>query len=374
MRFLLLFITCGFLTILTLPLLTPEEKSLHFIAPQTQGAAVIASFPIAPEAKKEVRATSTPLQQKKKPLVATSSSNTIAVTKKDKDQVFKLENPYPTPPLSFDQVNELARKSLVNIVCTTPTAILQPASGTGVIVHESGVVLTNAHVALYTLLAQDKRVAIDCIARTGSPADFVGTPRVLYISRPWLEKNAPLFSKYGFTETGENDIALLFIERSDKKQNLVAVPIDAREGVAFQGDQVLVGGYPAGFLGGITLLKSLSITTSIATIQALHTFMEHTIDLFSLGGIIVAQSGASGSAVVNQWGKLVGLVVTSSDGATTADRNLRALSTSYIARAFRAEKGEEIGDFIKKDPQTLVKEFAQKEQNQLADLLVKELR
>jgi hypothetical protein len=58
----------------------------------------------------------------------------------------------------------------------------------------------------------------------------------------------------------------------------------------------------------------------------------------------VAQAGASGAAVVSPAGKLIGIIVTASTEENTAERNLRAITLSYINRAFSAEAGLSLHD------------------------------
>ena len=68
---------------------------------------------------------------------------------------------------------------------------------------------------------------------------------------------------------------------------------------------------------------------------------KHTGELIrpfeSLGGVIEAQSGSSGGAVVNAWGRLIGLISTTSEGDTTDARDLRAVTLSYINRDLAAQ-------------------------------------
>lgn len=110
--------------------------------------------------------------------------------------------------------------------------------------------------------------------------------------------------------------------------------------------EVLVAGYPAGFLGGITVSKSLFAASSVASVQEFFTFHEGTFDLISLGGSIVAQPGSSGGAVVAPTDKLVALITTSTNAETTAERDLRAVTLSHINRAITQERGEQLSTFL----------------------------
>jgi len=124
------------------------------------------------------------------------------------------------------------------------------------------------------------------------------------------------------------------------------VPIDTRQGVALEGNPVLISGYPAGFLGGATLRKDLWPVSTIVNIQKLYTFVSSTIDILSLGGNIAAQGGSSGGAVINQWGKLVGIVVTSSVADNTEDRDLRAITLFHINNSVKEHLGVSLIDFL----------------------------
>src|SRR6185503_1773470 len=120
------------------------------------------------------------------------------------------------------------------------------------------------------------------------------------------------------------------------------LPLETRENVAFEGDLILVAGYPVEFVGGIAAQQNLYAVTSISTIRQLLTFETGTVDVLSVGGVIGAQSGASGGPVVNLWRKVVGLISTTSEGATTAERDLHALSLNYIDRDIAMQSGRNL--------------------------------
>jgi hypothetical protein len=79
------------------------------------------------------------------------------------------------------------------------------------------------------------------------------------------------------------------------------------------------------------------------------TFNANTIDLVSLGGSIVAQSGSSGGPVVNQDGVTVGVIVTNSGTGDTSSRNLHAITTSYIVQDFANERGKSLSQALSSD-------------------------
>ena len=104
----------------------------------------------------------------------------------------------------------------------------------------------------------------------------------------------------------------------------------------FKDDSVLAVSYPAEFLASAAQFN-LYPAASVTVIGQLMTFAAKTVDLISLGGIIEAQGGSSGGAVVNAWGRLIALISTTSEGDTTATRDLRAITMSYIDRDLAAQ-------------------------------------
>ncbi|MCW9054525.1 MAG: serine protease [Candidatus Pacebacteria bacterium] len=243
-------------------------------------------------------------------------------------------------PLTFAEINTNTTEALVNILCSQNVATaVTPITGSGVIIDPRGVIITNAHVAQFFLL-KDYPVedALSCIIRTGSPARPMYTAELLYIPPIWISEHAEDITDSEPTGTGENDYAFLRItgrtspDAGGLPTSSSYLPMDA-EATIETGAPVLVAGYPAGFLGGISVQKDLYSVSSITTIGERFTFNTNTIDLFSTGGTVVSQGGSSGGAVVSAKEKLVGVIVTSTNGDTTAERDLRAISVGHINRS-----------------------------------------
>ena len=258
---------------------------------------------------------------------------------------------YDTQALSFGAVNARVQPALVNILCgSSGQGGIPGSTGSGVIIDPRGVILTNAHVAQYMLLQQHPDLRISCTIRTGAPAKNRYTADVLAFPEAWADAHVQDIQLEMPTGTGENDWALLYItgttNGTPKPDVFPFVPFDTREAIARPNDPLLVAGYPAGFLGGATLQRNLFPASSVIAVQKVFTFESSLIDVLSLGGSVVAQGGSSGGAVVNAWGQLVGLIVTSSLGETTNERDLRALTLAHIDRSVTAHTGLSLHAFL----------------------------
>ena len=136
---------------------------------------------------------------------------------------------------------------------------------------------------------------------------------------------------------------------------------------------MLAASYPSEFIGGTAPDFNLFPVSSIAPIGELLTFEARSVDLISLRGVAEAQSGSSGGPVVNAWGYLVGIITTTSEGATTADRELRAITLSYINRDLVTQAGLDISAILSGDVEARAAEFEAKQAPALVQALVDEL-
>ncbi len=326
------------------------------------------------------RATTTPKKVATTTVKAATKKTPVqqpAVQETSGNQARRIQNPYSFAPVSFESIDAITRPALVNILCKPRGGnTLSPVSGSGVIIDPRGVILTNAHVAQYVLLAQSNRINLSCTVRTGAPAVPRWSAEILYIPPVWVEIHAKEISDAHPTGTGEHDYALLRITGS---LDSTPVPnpfphlvVDTREAIGFKGDQVLAVSYPAEFLAAAAQFNMYP-ASSVTTIGQLMTFVTKTVDLISLGGIVGAQGGSSGGAVVNAWGRLIALISTTSEGATTAARDLRAVSLSYIDRDIAAQSRFDIATILGGDVAAQALEFNTKVAPRLIELYLAEL-
>lgn len=345
----------------------PKDDSGALPSPSIPPLTAAAALPLSSHA------TSTPRTHLvKKPVAAVASSSTESPVARA--IATRVSEAYETPPLAFETINTDARAALVNIFCTPHGGSLNPISGSGVLIDPRGVVLTNAHVAQYVLLSETPLVDLTCNVRMGAPAYPRFTPQVLAISHEWVVEHASEINSHKRAGTGEHDWALLrLLPLSTNPAPLPpALPYltpDTRPAIGFVDDQVLAAGYPAEFVGGSIVQANLFPVSSISPIQQLLTFSSGSVDLISLGSVIEAQGGSSGGPVVNQWDKLIGIITTTSDGTTTADRSLRAVTLDYIDTDVTRETGQTLASLLSADLDTLRTSFTSTEREFVAPFI-----
>ncbi len=307
----------------------------------------------------------TTLATKEKPVIASSPKLPIKPAPKPPvvetltpQAITPVVQPVPQPqPVSTDtpsDLNSKTRAALVNILCVSDgQGPFQPISGSGVIIDPRGVVLTNAHVAQFFLLKDyPSRASIECVLRVGSPATATYTATLLHFPSTWLGKNAEKITATNPTGTGEHDYALLYI--TGRTNTSLPLPTSFPYVSPYTGNNitagqdVLLAGYPAGFLGGATIQTNLYTSSATAKIADVFTFYDGgDVDLLSIPGTILSQKGASGGAVVRASdSKLIGLIVTASQAESTASRDLRAITLRHINESLIAEKAQTLEQLL----------------------------
>lgn len=282
--------------------------------------------------------------------------------------------------VSFSKINEVTRDAIVNIFCTTKSGgSFKPITGSGVVIDKRGIILTNAHVAQYFLLKNYiTEDFLNCVIRTGSPAQPRYKAEPIFISPSWVKANANGIIQQSPKGTGEDDYALLLMtERTDSTKTIPEtfpfIPPLYNSGDITVGDKILLAGYPAGFLSGIVISKNLYISSAVTEVIELFTFKEGTLDLFSIGGSVVAQQGSSGGAVVNDKNELLGIIVTSSVAENTQDRDLRAITIAHINRSFVRDTGFDLQTLFSGNMTAEAQAFNENIATNLTQLLVGEL-
>lgn len=259
---------------------------------------------------------------------------------------------------SLDDAALRLRAALVNILCYVPLQSgLHSISGSGVIVSPSGIILTNAHVAQYFLLADR---GARCSIRAGSPAADSYEAALVFISPAWLRANATVLTQEAPAGTGEYDFALLAVTANKTAAPLPSafpsIPLATRPPAA--GTPVVIASYGAQFLESNQIRSALFPTVVFGSVKDVYTFTEHTIDVLALGGSAAAQEGSSGGGVAGAAGTLLGTITTSTVTGDTASRSLDAVTASYIRGEYASETGEPLDLLLARDPATAAADFA----------------
>lgn len=281
-------------------------------------------------------------------------------------EIPSVPNPLPpTPSIAYEVLNADTRAALVNILCLASGGSgVGSVSGSGITIDPRGIILTNAHIGQFFLL-KDYPVqgSIECTVRIGSPAQPRYHAELLYLPPAWVDSNAIQLKAEKAMGTGEHDYAFLRI--TDTTNPEASLPssfpaVSVANSDPEIGESVLIAAYPAGFLDGSTIERNLYASSVVTVVQKLFTFdAAGFIDAVSVGGTVVSQGGSSGGAVVRTTdGKVLGIIATATAGATTGDRDLRAVITAHINRSLVAQGKGSIEGLLAKDPATEAANFA----------------
>ena len=250
------------------------------------------------------------------------------------------------------------RSALVNIICSAPAgSAVHSMSGSGVIIDSKGIIITNAHIAQYFLLADR---GVSCVIRSGSPAVNAYNANLMYISPTWLRSNANVLTETLPNGTGEYDFALLAISKSATSATIPSsfpsIPLAVLQSSA--DTPVVIASYGAQFLQSSQITSELFPTIVFGSTKEVFTFGTNTIDVLALGGSVAAQEGSSGGGVADVSGELVGMITTSTVTGATDTRSLNAISASYIRAEYANETGQAIDLLLKEDTTTAVSDFS----------------
>lgn len=244
-------------------------------------------------------------------------------------------------------------KATVNVFCRMKVggATFQ-TTGTGSFVDSRGVIITNAHVAQYFLLASttDAKSKNRCSIRTGSPAKEAYHAELLYMPLSWTEQYKGKVSKKSEGKgSGDNDFVLLYITDAKAGTVFPTLPIST---VVTSDMPVSVAGYPADRLDFDGVKSGLKRIVASSSVTAIRSFTKPNQDILLVAPSKAGHKGVSGGPVVDSSGALVGIATTIGSDKEKDLVSLRALTVNNIDRTIRAETGLSLSSMLSGDLKT----------------------
>lgn len=259
---------------------------------------------------------------------------------------------------SAQEAPQNIKDATVNLYCRIKIGgATMSTTGSGVIINDRGVILTNAHVGQFFLLAgKNEKSKGSCWVRAGSPATAEYEASLLYISPSWITAYTNSVSKK--TEkvgSGERDFALLYVTGAKNKLtslNFKSLPLANLTTVQNlkEAEVVSIAGYPAENLNFDKVKSKLTLAYASSTITSIRSFIKPQADLLVLAPSTAAKSGVSGGPILNQNNEVVALATAlENNEKNKKTRSLRAITLVHVDRVIRTETGLPLATLIQGD-------------------------
>ena len=296
----------------------------------------------------------------------------------------KLADPDISPLVGPFTFNHAWRDAVVNLICKNGKYGKILTTGTGVVIDPRGVIITNAHVASDWLFTEKWSPFINpyvCSVRTGLKANGPAyEAEVLYIARDRILSEATEISDQsddGYEKYAPKDYALLVV--TDTGDPDMALPATFSYIPPYTGSIPQIGsslysiGYPARFTDtGINFRMFASPLVVKETRTIVGTSGKNIV---AFQGVIAAQHGSSGGAIVNNQGQLVAIPTffdklrdcqveevikgeCSSIGKTSEEGVMNAITIKYVSDDLKKDIGLTLEEFVSRgNPKELANEF-----------------
>lgn len=226
-----------------------------------------------------------------------------------------------------------ASRRVVNLFCELDNN--EVAIATGVIIHEGGYILTNAHVA-------DAKNPHSCLIRHGSPARNFAIAKRIFL--------APDFSSENHTrENLARDVAIWKITEiiEDEAPPLFSSLAIRSTYVPTDGSKLATFSYPAELLGSQAVVSALHLSFSETRVVA------HDAYFIESAQGLGSQKGSSGGILLDPFtGEFAGLIFAINDAKTesVSERTLFSLTTFAINETIRLATGKDLEAYLAGNP------------------------
>lgn len=229
------------------------------------------------------------------------------------------------------------RDATVNILCNMQIGTsIAHYTGSGVIIDPSGVIITNAHVAMHIMLEQAGHEK--CFVRTGSPAANAYKAKIVYLPSAWVYANSGSLSFQNIVGNGENDYAILRItERVSSSAYDIPLPFISPDSRAVStGDLVRLIGYPLLSQSVSFLDSSLYSLEESGNITSATGYDGRSSDVITTSPTTLATHGSSGGPMISSGGKLIGIMDATIIDSYSGRPAIQGITMSYIDRSLQS--------------------------------------
>ena len=237
--------------------------------------------------------------------------------------------PPPPPHIPEGALYDNGLEATVNLICMQNNNFFSVA--TGAIIHKSGYIITNAHVA------EGLQVPPRCLVRRGSPARRFDEAKLVFMPKAYAQAKTD-------TERARLDISIWKLEDSNNVKSIWE--IDFVNSPKF-GEDLLTQSYPAELASGELLNTDLNMLFSSTRVVNADEYLVET------KGSLASQRGSSGGILIDRFtGKVRGIIfgIDSTDTRQINERILYALTPSAANETVQKETGKTLFEYLAGNP------------------------